>query len=86
VSGSPPDGLLVEECASADGFGAADATPGASAIPETAAAVRVHKTDFNIGSPYRSRRSSITDRLRLVARILLTVITGCQVSIVVKKR
>ena len=53
VPGSPPDGLFFGECACADGFLAADA-PGASAIPVTAAAVRVQKTDFNIGSPYES--------------------------------
>jgi hypothetical protein len=50
VSGSPPDGVLGEEYASVVGLSTpADAAPGDSAIPMTAAAVRMRNTDVNTG-------------------------------------
>src|SRR5580693_5153632 len=57
VAGSPPDGVLDEEYASAAGLSVpAEAAPGDSAIPTTAAAVRMRNTDVNIGPPYLTRR------------------------------
>jgi hypothetical protein len=69
--GSPPDGVLDEEYASAAGRSiTAEAAAGYSAMPMTLAAARMRKADVNIGPPVKPGVGSTIGRLLLVTGIV----------------